>query len=92
MPTIMGIPSQDIAAHPPHPANLTPAFFVPLPAALPPAPCATTSHVDPALLTTVNLGQGRQHTLAQPMGHHWAHNREDALADAAALKSLETQQ
>ena len=57
----MGIPSKDIAAHPPHPANPTPAFFAPPPAALPPAPpapCATTSHVDPVLLTTVNLGQG----------------------------------
>ena len=52
----MGIPSNDIATHPPHPANLTPAFFAPPPVALPHAPRATTSHVDPALLTTVNLG------------------------------------
>jgi len=89
----MGIPSNDVAAHPPHPANLTPALPAPPPAALPPAPPPTTSHavIDPALLTTANLGRGRQRTLAQPMGRNWAHNREDALADAAASKSLKTQ-
>ena len=105
-PTIMGIPSHTVPAHPPRSGN--PALQVALPA-LPAAsiqllaPPTTTSQaiVDPTLLRTGNIGsapsapvssgRGRQRTLAQPMGQNWARNREDALNDATASKSLKTQ-
>ena len=103
--TILGTPSHTILAHPPCPTSLTtlPAskwpHVAPLSVAPSPVPTAVAPIINPALLTNRNvgitlpasLGRGWQRTLAQPMGQNWTRNRESALADAAASKSLKTQ-
>ena len=102
----MGIPSHAVPAHAPYPVNFQ-SLAPPQPAdpthVADFAPAPNTSHpiIDPALLGSVNRVptpsapatsvQGHQRTLAQPMGRDWSRYHDEALGDAAAVKSLKIQ-